>query len=120
MHYIFWTTALFSIVAACIAAPLSPLPPTNTAADHQTNVGGSDYEYEYNYTFHNEELEEEPDLSQRLTGPEIPVPLQYILSMSTGQFVAITKSGRVQANTQIGKDLITKKLCNTRSHLCTK
>lgn len=30
-------------------------------------------------------------------------PFHYILSLSTGMFVAITKSGRVQGNAQIGK-----------------
>ena len=45
--------------------------------------------------------EEDIDISERLT--EAPVPVHYILSLATGQFVAITKSGRVQANTQFGR-----------------
>ncbi|CAI7991164.1 hypothetical protein GBAR_LOCUS637, partial [Geodia barretti] len=48
-----------------------------------------------------EENEEDIDISERLT--EAPVPVHYILSLATGQFVAITKSGRVQGNTQFGR-----------------
>ena len=102
----------FLLVAACIAAPLAPLSPTTNAnnnsateaSDSQTEVDNNSGQQ--NFTTHSEEedlSEEEGEFSERLTAPDIPVPLQYILSMSTGQFVAITKSGRVQANTQIGK-----------------
>ena len=48
-----------------------------------------------------ENEEQDFDISERLT--EAPVPVHYILSLATGQFVAITKSGRAQANTQFGK-----------------
>lgn len=40
-------------------------------------------------------------------------PFHYILSLATGMFVAITKSGRVQANAQISKS----SLHSTRVHV---
>ena len=111
MRCIIITSALFALVAACLAAPLPPLAPDAAAgaSDHETN-SEEQYYYDYDYGVETDtaeqETQEEPELSQRLTAPDVPLPTKYILSMSTGQFVAITKSGRVQANTQIGEILL--------------
>lgn len=42
------------------------------------------------------------DMTSAHTPSEVE-PFHYILSLATGMFVAITKSGRVQAHAQMGK-----------------
>lgn len=94
------------------AAPVLTPESAGTAAGAESDSNGDDNQQEDEVIGgtssevvpppNNEEEEEEDlDLSERLT--EAPVPVHYMLSVATGQFVAITKSGRVQANTQFGK-----------------
>ena len=115
--------ALFSAFAAswrvCYAAPLTPLPEhdvggaaTTEEVPLQSDAAASSSEL----LPPPEESDEDEnlDISQRLSGSDAPVPVNYILSQATGHFVAITKSGRVQANTQFGKSLqfTAEILCN--------
>ena len=110
--------ALFSAPAAswrqlCHAAPLMPLedddaddnaaaPPTEEEIPPQQPFAGRS-EVVPPPTV--DEDEENLDISQRLSASDVPVPINYILSVATGQFVAITRSGRVQANTKFGESL---------------
>lgn len=55
-------------------------------SDHEVNGAGGDVE-----------------LSESEPSTERTIPMHYILSQGTGMFVAITKSGRVSANAQLGK-----------------
>lgn len=90
---------VFPLLAACLAAPTEPLSPAPADNDEE-----ADYmQYEYFYEGPTSASDYNPDLnvSQRLTVSDTP-PQHYLLSMATSQFVAVTKSGRVNANTQIG------------------
>ena len=94
---------LLTLIAVCIAMPdplLRPFTDCDSAAANGQE-SGCDYEYKEDANMDNfAETSQALDISRRQFSESSPT--QYILSMATGQFVAITKSGRVQANTQIG------------------
>lgn len=93
-----------SLIAASISAPLTPFSDEDSTSDDYV-IGDYD-NYEYQYDTSEEESpdnEESVDVSERLSGPSALIPRHYLLSIATGQFVAITRSGRVNGNAQIGK-----------------
>ena len=92
---------LTAIAGAPVAEPQDQPPP----------VGGATVEADVSG-----EMEDETDeVTGRLVGSQETLA-HYVLSLATGKFMAITKSGRVQANAQLGKIMLT--LCTRgRSHL---
>lgn len=103
MQYLLYVI-VFPLLTACLAAPSEPLSPAPAdSSDEEAGEEANYLQYEYFYEDPTSESDYEPDLnvSQRLTASETP-PKHYLLSMATSQFVAVTKSGRVNANAQIG------------------
>lgn len=96
LHFIF----IFALFGECIAAPVEPLSPFTAGGEDDEEY---QYWYEYVYQDPNSENEYKPEsnVSQRLTTSIVPAK-HYLLSMATSQFVAITRSGRIHANAQIG------------------
>ena len=97
---------LLTLIAVCNAMPAQLLCPfidrDSAAANRQERVSECDYDYKEDADVENvAETSQALDISRRQSYSESS-PAHYILSMATGQFVAITKSGRVNANTQIG------------------
>lgn len=102
MQYLQYTI-VFALLAACLTAPLEPSSP----ADDDEEVDSVQYEYWYEDSTSESEYNPDLNVSQRLIISETP-PKHYLLSMATSQFVAVTKSGRVNANSQIGIYFILK------------
>ena len=92
---------LLTLIRISFEMPVQLYPSPNLTAANEHD--GGLYYYEGTTTA---ETERALDISQRQSDTDSAVT-NYVLSMSTGQFVAITKSGRVQANTQRGIVLIT-------------
>ena len=95
---------LFALFVVCAAAPLAPLEEDGLQNDY--------YYYNGSEVSQPEETEQSQNVAQRLSNSNPTVPMHYILSLSTGQFLAITRSGRVNANSPIGKKII----CITLTH----
>lgn len=96
---------LLALIAACVAAPLTPLPDEEDSITDSDYVFGEDDDLQsYEYDSSEEtDSEQSLELSERLSSNNGAIPKHYILSSATGKFVAITKSGRVHANAQLGK-----------------
>lgn len=97
-------TQVFGILllaALGAAFPLIPLPDTDEPASEESG--------------HLEGSERQSTLDERLVGPSEPLR-HHVLSLATGQFVAITKSGRVHANAQIGKHKLYPPQCAELVH----
>lgn len=84
-------TQVFGILLLAALSAAFPLIPLADADEPASEESG-----------HLEESEHETELTERLVVPSEPLR-HHVLSLATGQFVAITKSGRVHANAQIGK-----------------
>ena len=96
------TAVIFVLFAANLAAPLQPLTESDTTAVHGASQNENVLRSEEDRCSPNATECETADVTQRLSGLNEAV-MHYVLSMATGHFVAITKSGRVQANVQIGE-----------------
>ena len=114
------STVLFILIAVGIAVPVPPLRPYSdldlaAANRHSSEAGDSERGDDTNAESDAAETGRVLDIWRRQSSSESPVT-HYILSMATGQFVAITKSGRVQGNTQIGTVIIANLLYYNRSN----
>ena len=81
----------------CISAPAEK-PAENygvTAQDYRTSLGEGGYFYG--------ESDARVDAAPKDSTPTGQISSHHILSRATGQFVAITRSGQVSANKEIGK-----------------
>ena len=97
-----------SLIAAYIAAPLIPYPDEEGNTGEESVFGEDDDLQSYEYTYEEDtESEESLEVSERLSGPNAAIPKHYVLSKATSNFVAITKSARVNANAQLGKYIYT-------------
>ena len=85
---------LTAIAGAPVAEPVDQPPPVDGALDGsvEADVAG--------------EMEDETDMTERLVGSQETLT-HYVLCLATAKFMAITKSGRVQANAQLGKIMLT-------------
>ena len=84
---------LTAIAGAPVAEPMQP-PPVDGALDGSVEADVSG------------EMEDETDMTERLVGSQETLT-HYVLCLATAKFMAITKSGRVQANAQLGKIMLT-------------
>lgn len=83
-----------------------PLQQPNGAAGYNNSADADDLDFVKGATDESDVdagyANGDADITSATTPSEVE-PFHYILSLATGMFVAITKSGRVQAHAQMGK-----------------